>query len=307
MEEKPFRFDLLDKGESVIIERNMIGKSGEIIPIEMNSKRVNENYYLAVFRDLRERRKAEEDLRNANILLRQAKERAEESDRLKSAFLANMSHEIRTPLNGIVGFAELLKNRDLSYEEWSSFIDVIVSSGQQLLSIINDVLTISRIETGQVVVKNSPIDLPQLMNELYLFFRASADDTHNELIIEMPENLEHYGFLGDDQKIRQVMNNLINNALKFTWDGEVRFGYEYDMEEHKIRFFVSDNGIGIPKESLSTIFERFVQVEDGKEVNQSGTGLGLSISKKLVEMMGGTIGVESASGEGSRFYFVLPL
>ncbi len=305
LKEKPLRFDLLSNGQSVIIEREIIGKNGERIPMEMNFTRYNEKNYLAVFRDLRERKKAKKDLRRANKLLQAAKEKAEESDRLKSAFLANMSHEIRTPLNGIVGFADLLRNSDFSETERADFIDIIAASGQQLQSIINDVLTISRIETGQVVIRKEPVDLAKLMDELHLFFRQVASDSHNQLHVLVPDDAALIDFEGDATRIRQIMSNLIYNALKFTWDGKVTFGFNY-KGSNEVQFFVKDTGVGIPQESLSTIFDRFVQAENQQGVNQTGTGLGLAICKKLVELMGGKIWVESIPGEGSTFHFTLP-
>ncbi|WP_462318523.1 PAS domain S-box protein, partial [Marinilabilia sp.] len=183
--EKPLRFDLLNKGQSIIVERDIIDKNGKLIPIEMNSKRPHANYYLAIIRDLRERRKAEENLIAANKELLEAKERAEESDRLKSAFLANMSHEIRTPMNGIIGFTELLRNPGLSDEERGEHLNVVISSGHQLLNIINDILEISRIETGQVGLTKKQVNVDSVLKSLYLFFKPMVADTGNKLTISV--------------------------------------------------------------------------------------------------------------------------
>ncbi|RCW38382.1 PAS domain-containing hybrid sensor histidine kinase/response regulator [Marinilabilia salmonicolor] len=305
LKENPLRFDLLDLGESVIVEREIVSKTGEPIPIEMNSKRTSKENYLAVIRDLRERRKAEENLRGINRELKEAKEKAEESDRLKSAFLANMSHEIRTPMNGVLGFAELLKDADLNEESRNTYLDIIISSGQQLLHIINDVLAISKIETGQMPVLFSRINLMSTFEEIRRFFVPFASDTRNNLSYEVEDHPACHSFECDEMKVKQVLINLINNALKFTHDGEVRFGVY--PEEDRMYFFVKDTGIGISNADYERIFYRFFQVYQGVSDNPKGTGLGLSISKRLVEMMGGTISVESEPGKGSLFYFWLPV
>ncbi|MBI9062765.1 MAG: PAS domain S-box protein [Marinilabiliaceae bacterium] len=302
--ERPLRFDLLNKGQSVIFEREIIDKKGTTIPIEMNSKRPHADYYLAIIRDLRERQKAEADLRITNKQLRIAKEKAEESDRLKSAFLANMSHEIRTPMNGIIGFAELLRDVTLSPDDRFAYLDVILSSGYQLLNIINDVLEISRIETGQVSTKKESIHLPSVLNELEIFFQPMTSQNRNELILSYPELEEFHYIIGDEAKIIQVLTNLISNALKFTLRGTVHFGYAY--ENDSLCFYVKDSGIGIPPEYIGRIFDRFLQAEHEGYGKQRGTGLGLSICQKLVELMGGKIWVESSVAVGSTFHFTLP-
>jgi signal transduction histidine kinase len=228
------------------------------------------------------------------------------SDRLKTAFLANMSHEIRTPLNGVVGFADLLKSSDITANDWKSYLDIIVSSGQQLLCIINDVLAISKIETGQEHVEIQQIFLPVVFEEIQLFFQSMAADTHNDLVLKLPDDETSRYVMSDGGKIRQILTNLVNNALKFTRNGIVTFGYTRELQQ--VLFFVKDTGIGIPSTHISIIFDRFVQVENAAGgVEHPGTGLGLSICKKMVELMGGKIWVESKLNEGSVFYFALPL
>ncbi|TAJ10746.1 PAS domain S-box protein [Marinilabiliaceae bacterium JC017] len=254
------------------------------------------NHTLSIVRDITAAKRAAMELL-------QAKEQAEESDRLKSAFLANMSHEIRTPMNGIIGFSELLDNNGLSDEERERFTRIIINSGQQLLNIINDVLEISKIETGQIRVRNTSIDINQLLQELQLFFKTIARDKAIELKLTGDTPLEQITFYGDYQKIMQVMNNLLSNAVKFTYQGEVNFGCK-QMPEY-IEFFVEDSGIGIESSKHALIFERFRQADAQKQAG--GTGLGLSISKSLVEIMNGSIYVNSALNKGSRFYFRLPL
>ena len=303
IEYKPLRFDLVNMGHTVIYERTIVGKNGEMIPVEMNSKKPSDNYYLSVIRDLRERKKAEEDLRKSNKELREAKERAEESDRLKSSFLTNMSHEIRTPMNGIIGFAELIKNQTLTPELREDYINVILSSGQQLMNIINDVLEISKIETGHIKVESVPFDILSLLKEIVSFFKPVAERGHNELTINTSRcNLALLS--GDPAKIQQVLTNLINNSLKFTENGKVEVGIITRSVE--IIFYVKDTGIGIPEQYINSIFDRFTQAQHDGINKQKGTGLGLSICKKLVKIMDGDIWVESEVGKGSTFYFEIP-
>jgi len=301
--EKPLRFDLVNKGESVITERLLVSKNGERIPVEMNSKKPEEHYYLSIIRDLRERHKAQAELEAKNKELKIAKEKAEESDKLKSSFLANMSHEIRTPMNGILGFAELLKNPDLTNIEKEEYLNIIQSSGQQLLNIINDILEISKIETDQVKISKSPFNLIDLFNEIKLFFGPMAKEGKNILetdIKECPNSIIY----GDSFRIQQILTNLISNSLKFTHEGKVIFGAK--NLDNSFLFFVKDNGIGIPPHALNTIFDRFTQVKQQNEKKQKGTGLGLSICKKLAELMEGKIWVESELQKGTTFYFEIP-
>lgn len=303
--EKPLRFDLLNKGQSLMIERDILDKKGGSIPVEMNSKRPHSNYYLTVIRDLRERRKAEANLIAANKELLEAKEKAEESDRLKSAFLANMSHEIRTPMNGIIGFTELLRNTELSDKERAEHLNVVISSGHQLLNIINDILEISRIETGQVTVFRKPVQVNSILKSLYLFFQPMAADTRNKLTISVnPRDLD-VSIYTDEGKVRQILTNLISNALKFTSNGEVTLTFKKEKDQG--HFSVKDTGIGIPPDAMDSIFDRFVQLKQNQVVKKSGTGLGLSICRKLVSLLGGEIWVESKINKGSQFHFTLPV
>ncbi|WP_066628365.1 PAS domain-containing hybrid sensor histidine kinase/response regulator [Labilibacter marinus] len=303
LKERPLRFDLVNVGQNVIIERDIVAKNGELIPIEMNSKRPAEEYYLAVVRDLRERHQAEEELKRRNEELELAKEKAEESDRLKSSFLANMSHEIRTPMNGIIGFAELLKTASLTPDQRQDYLNVILSSGQQLLNIINDVLEISKIETGQIKVESVPFDILSMLREIITFFTPVAERSNNKITLNTSKC--NFAILsGDPAKIQQVLTNLINNSLKFTESGEVEIGViTYSSET---QFYVRDTGIGIPDQYMHTIFDRFTQAQHDGVNKQKGTGLGLSICKKLVDIMNGSIWVESEVGKGSTFYFEVP-
>jgi signal transduction histidine kinase len=205
-------------------------------------------------------------------------------------------------MNGILGFSELLRNEYLDPEERRKSIDVIVKSGQQLLAIINDVLQVSQLETGQVSLMPDKVNLNKLVTDLARFFEIEATDKAVELITQIPER--QITATVDGGKITQIFNNLISNAFKFTSPGgHIAFGFEEDGNE--IRFFVHDDGIGIAEKHHKIIFERFGQVLKIGAKNKGGTGLGLSISKSLVELMGGQIWVESEAGHGASFFFSL--
>ena len=234
-----------------------------------------------------------------------AKEKAEESDRLKSAFLANMSHEIRTPMNGILGFAEVLKNPGLSGDQQQKFLGIIEKSGQRLLSLINDIVDISKIEAGQHDVSLHEVHINQVMDYMLSFFKSefSRRSPGVELILSAPH--EKTVVTTDKEKLQSVLMNLIKNAMKFTTEGYVEFGFR--PLEGYLEFFVKDTGIGIPEDKQSQVFDRFFQVDISFSRGHDGTGLGLSISKAFVELLGGEIWLESEPGKGSTFTFTLPL
>lgn len=233
-----------------------------------------------------------------------AKEKAEESDKLKTSFLANMSHEIRTPMNGILGFADLLKSPDLSTEEKEEYIQIIEKSGQRMLNIINDLIDISKIEAGQIELHYGQTYIDDIIDELYKFFKPLADSKGLILRSKKDNSFKNRMIQSDRFRITQVLSNLINNALKFTQHGTIEFGYieEYD----KLEFYISDTGIGISPELKESIFERFRQADHSLSRDHEGSGLGLSISKALVEMHGGQIWVDSTLNQGSTFYFTIP-
>ncbi len=234
-----------------------------------------------------------------------AKEQAEESDCLKSAFLANMSHEIRTPLNGIVGFAHMLTEKNLDSDSLNQYVSIINNCSYQLLTIIDDIIDISKIEAGQLKISNTLVNINTLLFELQSFYASNTDKANIEILIRPGMADENCNVLADPVRLRQVLNNLINNAIKFTPHGTIMFGYE--VKRTSLEFFVSDTGIGIASEHLKVIFERFRQVENNETRNFGGTGLGLAISKALVNLMGGAIWVESNTNTGSTFYFRIPL
>ena len=236
--------------------------------------------------------------------LNDAKQKAEESDRLKSAFLANISHEIRTPMNGILGFTQLLKDPHLSGEEQAEYIDLIQQSGDRMLSLINNLINISRIEAGETVVHMAETPVNELLRDLNAFFKPEMNKKGLLLNCLTPLPDGESIIETDRGKLTQVLTNLIQNALKFSSSGEIDFGY--NLIKGNLEFYVIDTGIGIPPEMKTKIFDRFHQVDNPLTRTQEGSGLGLNISKAYVEMLGGTIRVESQEHWGSEFYFTLP-
>ncbi|HEY9122950.1 MAG TPA: ATP-binding protein [Bacteroidales bacterium] len=244
-------------------------------------------------------------LNKKNEELTIAKNKAEESDRLKSAFLANMSHEIRTPMNGILGFANLLKKPSLSGEKLNKYISAIELSGKRMLNIIDDLIDISKIEAGQIDIKVEKTSIYQVVNELCVFFKPEADNKKIELQIAIDRN-DHECFIKTDKtKLLQILTNLIKNAIKFTHEGSIQIGYK--IKGRVVEFFVKDTGIGIPEYMHEKIFERFLKADNTLIKPYEGAGLGLAISKAYVNMLGGEIWLTSKENEGTTFFFTLPL
>jgi len=256
---------------------------------------------VGVIRDFTERARFENQLVKA-------KEKAEEGERLMTAFLQNISHEIRTPLNAIMGFSGLLVEDELTYDRRKDFVSIILRSSNQLLNIVNDILTISSIETSQVKLSVTKSDINEMIDKLFASFKEDADTKGLELCY-------HKGFADnraevytDELKLHQIMSNLISNALKYTKKGNVTFGYDLKsgVKGEYLLFFVKDTGIGIEKERQQIIFEKFRKIDDKSGALNTGMGLGLSIAKAFADIMGGRIQVESVAGEGSVFYLEIP-
>lgn len=245
-----------------------------------------------VTRDITDRKITEQELIKA-------KEKAEESDRLKSAFLANMSHEIRTPMNGILGFASLLRKKEVKPEKQKEYLDLIEKSGERMLSIINDIIDISKIESGQMPLYIEAFDANQLLLENYIFFKPMADDKGLELKYPVLLNDSLKNIKSDKYKLNAIISNLLRNAIKFTDKGRIEFGAITGNKT--IEFYVKDTGRGIPAELQTKIFERFVQGSQEYSRNYEGSGLGLAISKSYAKMLSGDITVESNLGKGSLF------
>jgi len=234
----------------------------------------------------------------------EAKEKAEESDRLKSAFLANMSHEIRTPMNGILGFASLLNRPNLSGESQKMYIKLIEKSGIRMLEIINNIISISKIESGLLEVNNIEFNINEQQENLYTFFKPEVEAKKIDFSFKSSLSLKHSIINTDKDKFLSILTNLIKNAIKYTEKGSIEFGY--NLKGKFLEFYIKDTGIGIKSNRQEVVFERFIQADIEDKMAVQGAGLGLAISKAYVEILGGKIWVESEIGKGSAFYFTIP-
>ena len=237
-------------------------------------------------------------LKETEAKLIEAKEKAEESDRLKSAFLANMSHEIRTPLNAIVGFSSLMVDTE-DMEERRQYMDIVEENNDLLLQLISDILDLSKIEAGTFDFTEREVDVNLLCEDIVLAMRMKA---RPNVEILFDRHLPECRIMSDRNRLHQVISNFVNNAIKFTEEGNIRVGYD-QLDEAHLRFYVADTGIGIEPEMQNEIFERFVKLNSFVH----GTGLGLSICRSIVEQLGGEIGVDSELEKGSCFWFTLPI
>ncbi|MCG9792689.1 response regulator [Flavobacterium algicola] len=254
-------------------------------------------HYLAIKSDITEKKTIFDELIKA-------KEQAVESDRLKSAFLANMSHEIRTPMNGILGFSSLLSQPGLGKEEQKEYIKLIQVSGARMLNLISEIIDISKIESGMMEISLQEVDINEKVSYIFELLKLDAE----EKSIQLSYNSQHFDALylnTDPEKLYAILTNLVKNAIKYTDEGSVEFGYQ--IKEDRVEFFVKDTGIGIPVDRHLAIFERFIQVDIANIEARHGAGLGLAIAKAFVNLLGGTIWLESGEGLGSTFYFTLPL
>lgn len=245
-----------------------------------------------------------EEVKQINEELAIAKQKAEESDLLKSSFLANMSHEIRTPMNGILGFTDLLKETNITQDNAQRYIKLIEQSGIRMQNIINDLIDIAKIESGQVNLHIDDVNINSILKETYDFFHPEAKQKGLDLHFSEDLVFNEAIVKTDNQKLIQIINNLVKNALKFTNEGHIKFGYRVSKEY--LEFYVNDSGLGINKNVQEIIFERFRQTDTTPENSIEGIGLGLSICKAYVTMLGGKIWVESEEGAGSTFKFTIP-
>jgi signal transduction histidine kinase/CheY-like chemotaxis protein len=243
-------------------------------------------------------------LKKESIDLLEVKFKSEESDRLKSAFLANMSHEIRTPMNGILGFSSLLKEPNHTGRERQKFIGIIEKSGARMLNTINEIIDISKIESGAILVSLSDVSINKCLEEIYNFFKPEVENKKLDFVLKNSFSTQQVIVRTDKEKVNAILINLIKNAIKYTDTGYLEFGFNKTGSE--ILFLVKDTGVGVRKERQAAIFERFIQADIADIQARQGAGLGLSISKAYVEMLGGKIWVESEEGRGSTFYFSIP-
>ncbi len=306
-------------------EWDHIKSNDELLPVEVLLTTIlneaDKKIIHVAWRDITIRKKAQEEL----II---AKERAEESDRLKSAFLANMSHEIRTPMNGIMGFANLLRQPGLSGVKQQKYISIIERGGKRMLNIINDLVDISKVEAGQMELSISEVNINEQLEYLHTFFKPEADRKGLKLSYTTSLSSEEAAIDSDREKLYAILTNLIKNAIKYTLHGSIEFGYTPGTSTSSVsedsassvsedsavstgstselEFYVKDTGIGIPKDKQESVFQRFVQADQSLSSDYEGAGLGLSITTAYLKMLGGKIRLESEMGVGSCFFFTIP-
>jgi len=304
MDEADYKYFWEELIKEQVVKGELVNKTkdGRFIHIESSANAIiNEGGeaigFIAIQKDISVRKKIEEEL----VL---AKERAEESDRLKSAFLANMSHEIRTPMNGILGFSALLSKQGVDIEEQQNYIRMIEKSSARLYNLINEIIDISKIESGQMEVQTVETNINEQLKLAYDLLKPDAENRGITLSYQNSLSANETVVTTDSAKLYSIITNLLKNAIKYTDQGSVEFGYT--RKEKFLEFYVRDTGVGIPENRLEAIFDRFVKAETVVLQARQGAGLGLSITKAFVEMLGGSIWVRSEVWKGSSFCFTLP-
>lgn len=316
-------FDSILKDEGIslsagIIERIFQTRQAEIIESEFHSTNgVCKNIEIRILpeaigsgqkqnlvlliRDITLRKDAERKMHNA-------RRKAEESDLLKSAFLANMSHEIRTPLNAIVGFSQIILDEDLSREDQERFYEYINQNSNQLISLVNDIIDLSKLQSNQLVIRESTADLNKIIEEMRVMAEMEKKNREKDHILIIPDKEitdEEYLIIVDPYRLKQVLTNLLVNAIKFTPKGYIQYGFRM-KDMNTLLFFVRDTGIGIPEDKQEEVFQYFHQLENTLNRANTGTGLGLAICKRLIELMHGSIWLQSEPGKGTSFFFTIP-
>lgn len=297
----PLLISMVVKRELVHISLDLVDGE-DVINLQVSStplyaKDSSYNGMLMLFRDVTDQKRVELELLNARL-------RAEESDRLKTAFLANMSHEIRNPMNGIIGFAGLLREDDLTEDDRNRYIEIIEKNATQLLYIINDIIDVSKIESGQERIKKDEISVGDLLNDLESFFAPDAKRRNLDLQFASSLSKKDNTIISDPVKLRQILVNIIGNALKFTVEGSVKVRVKKVTD--MLEFQIKDTGVGINQKDRTIIFDRFRQSDNPAPRLTTGTGLGLSISRGYLTLIGGSISVDSDLGVGSTFYVRIP-
>lgn len=265
---------------------------------EMRIAKLDDHSVISIARDITKRKIAE-------IQLEEAKLKAEEADQLKSAFLANISHEIRTPMNAIIGFSKMIGSPDFDLEEKNRFIDIIISNGKLLMEMINDMISLSKIESNQVTVKEGFCKINDLLVELYREYSFDLTSKPIRLKLSNQNANPKFGVTTDKYLLTEILKKLLDNAVKFTNEGEIELGYKMKGKS-KLMFFIKDTGIGIDEEHIKRIFDRFHQIDNKTTRKYEGTGLGLAIAQHYTTLLGGLIEVDSEIDKGSTFYFSIP-
>lgn len=292
-----------EKGKEAFANKDTFikDKNDQQIPILKNAQKVkigDNHFILESFQDTTLLKETEKELLVA-------KNKAEEGDKLKSTFLSNMSHEIRTPMNSIIGFSEQLKSPGIAEEEKNEYIEIIQSNSRRIQSTINDILDISKIESGIEDIKSERISLNGFMKEIHSFFESDAADKQLSLVLDCCAESKGDVFFSDVEKLSSILSNIIKNAIKFTLNGLVNIGCT--LQDENIEFYIKDSGIGIPEEKQQAIFEAFVQADSSGTRLYEGAGLGLSIAKAYTLALGGTIRFESEADKGTTFYVNIPM
>ncbi len=298
---KAFNNEVVKKSQYILTKKDGSTFNADISGGMITDSSGSSKAYVIIITDITERLNFIESLK-------QAKLEAEESDRLKTAFLANMSHEIRTPMNSIVGFSNLLTEPEIQQSKKEEYLNHILRSSNSLINLIDDIIDISKIEAGQLNVNLSGYKVNDLVNDVYYTFKDSNKNPDLTYQLDIPPDSDYIKVKTDPLRVRQILTNLVGNATKFTEKGSIEIGYR--IKDHNLKqsieFYVKDTGIGIPEDKLDVIFDRFRQIDDSRTRRFGGTGLGLAISKRLVELLGGSLRVESVVDQGSVFYFCLP-
>ncbi|WP_299403794.1 response regulator [Acaryochloris sp. IP29b_bin.148] len=292
------------------LEAQILTKDGQELPVDVSLNYLqfsDGEYYVAHCRDIRDRKLAEEKLQQSNERLRITNQDLIRATQFKDEFLASMSHELRTPLNAVLGFSQLMQRDQSMSADNHEMLQIINRNGEHLLALINDILEMSKIEAGKIVLKPTTVDFPKFLDDLHNLFKGKAEAKHLELTVLYPPEMPRY-IQVDVVKLRQILLNLMGNALKFTQQGQISLHTKIldtapDLSPTAVhlQFMISDTGTGIKPGELESIFHPFIQSEDGKHAHQ-GTGLGLPISCKFAQLMGGNIQVQSIWGKGSTFY-----
>lgn len=292
----------IEEGRERPIEAVRVNKNNEKIyvnilgtPVSVNRKQLG---IYVVYRDITEQK-------NSEKILQDAKDKAEESDRLKTSFLTNLSHEIRTPLNAIIGFSSLLITKDYDTDMQRNYLSILHKSGNNLLEIIDNIVDLSKIQSSTLVINKAKVNLNTIIEELYIDYKQVIKEKGLKVVIHKGVENKDFNVLIDSKRVRQVFSNLIDNAIKFTEKGLIEFGY--DINNNKIQCFVKDTGIGIEEKNISFIFNQFRQVDETSTRKYGGTGTGLALCKSLVDLMEGELKVESKIDQGATFLFTLPL